>query len=191
MAYKPNDLGRLRLFSANFESDGLIDIPLDTIPEPGTTPDSWARFPMGVAWILKREGYAMTTGMDAVLYGNIPGGGMSRSASLTLNLLISLTEVNGISLGQEMRTVDLAQAVENDYIGSPCGNLDQIMILFAKEGMGTHYNPADRAGSAVRPSKNANRPAYRTCRLGGARRGSSRAPIANSTGSSAPRPIRS
>ena len=145
MAYKPNDLGRLRLFSANFESDGLIDIPLDTIPEPGTTPDSWARFPMGVAWILKREGYAMTTGMDAVLYGNIPGGGMSRSASLTLNLLISLTEVNGISLGQEMRTVDLAQAVENDYIGSPCGNLDQIMILFAKQGMGTHYKPADRS----------------------------------------------
>ena len=145
MAYKPNDLGRLRLFSANFESDGLIDIPLNMIPPPGTTPDSWARFPMGVAWILQREGYVVSKGMDAVLYGNIPGGGMSRSASLTLNLLISLTEVNGITLGEEMRTVDLAQAVENDYIGSPCGNLDQIMILFAKQGMGTHYKPADRS----------------------------------------------
>jgi len=145
MAYKPNDLERLRLFSANFESDGLIDIPLNMIPPPGTTPDSWARFPMGVAWILQREGYVVSKGMDAVLYGNIPGGGMSRSASLTLNLLISLTEVNGITLGEEMRTVDLAQAVENDYIGSPCGNLDQIMILFAKQGMGTHYKPADRS----------------------------------------------
>ena len=145
MAYKPNDLGRLRLFSANFESDGLIDIPLNMIPPPGTTPDSWTRFPMGVAWILQREGYVVSKGMDAVLYGNIPGGGMSRSASLTLNLLISLTEVNGITLGEEMRTVDLAQAVENDYIGSPCGNLDQIMILFAKQGMGTHYKPADRS----------------------------------------------
>ena len=28
------------------------------------------------------------------------------------------------------------QAVETDYIGAPVGNLDQIMILFAKEGMG-------------------------------------------------------
>jgi len=37
----------------------------------------------------------------------------------------------------------LAQAVENDYIGSPCGLLDQIMILFAREGMGTHYRPSD------------------------------------------------
>jgi len=115
------------------------------IPEPGTAKDSWARFPLGVAWLLRREGYPVTRGIDAVLYGNIPGGGMSRSASLTLNLLVTLAEVNGITLAPDMKIVDLAQAVENDYIGSPCGNLDQIMILFAREGMGTHYNPADRS----------------------------------------------
>jgi galactokinase len=39
----------------------------------------------------------------------------------------------------------LAQAVENDYIGSPCGKLDQIMVLFGKDGMGTYYNPAKRS----------------------------------------------
>ena len=145
MAYKPNDQGRLRLFSGNFEQDGLIDVALDSIPEPGTAPDSWSRFPLGVAWILKKEGYDLQKGIDAVLYGNIPGGGMSRSASLTLNLLITLAEVNGIEFPSEMGIVDLAQAVENKYIGSPCGNLDQIMILFAREGMGTHYKPADRS----------------------------------------------
>lgn len=145
MAYKPNNTGRLRLFSGNFASDGLIDVPVEAIPDPGAEGNSWSRFPLGVAWILRREGYAPTRGMDAVLYGNIPGGGMSRSASLTLNLLLSLAEINGIALTREMRTVDLAQAVENDYIGSPCGNLDQIMILFAREGMGTHYRPSDRS----------------------------------------------
>lgn len=145
MAFKPNELGRLRLFSGNFEQDGLIDVPLDSIPEPGTAPDSWARFPLGVAWILKKKGYDLNRGIDAVLHGNIPGGGMSRSASLTLNLLISLAEVNGIEFPSEMGIVDLAQAVENEYIASPCGNLDQIMILFARKGMGTHYNPADRS----------------------------------------------
>ncbi len=145
MAYKPNDLGRLRLFSGNFEQDGLIDVALDSIPEPGTAPDSWSRFPLGVAWILKKNGYDLRKGIDAVCYGNIPGGGMSRSASLTLNLLITIAEVNGIEFPSEMGIVDLAQAVENEYIGSPCGNLDQIMILFAREGMGTHYNPADRS----------------------------------------------
>ena len=145
MAFKPNDVGRLRLYSGNFEQDGLIDLALDAIPEPGTAPDSWSRFPLGVAWILKKKGYNLRRGLDAVLYGNIPGGGMSRSASLTLNLLISLAEVNGIEFPSQMGIVDLAQAVENEYIGSPCGNLDQIMILFAREGMGTHYNPANRS----------------------------------------------
>ena len=49
-----------------------------------------------------------------------------------------------------MDIVDLAQAVENDYIGSPCGKLDQIMILFAKEGMGTYYNPSKRSVEYVK-----------------------------------------
>jgi galactokinase len=145
MAFKPNDVGRLRLYSGNFEQDGLIDVALDAIPEPGTAPDSWSRFPLGVAWILKKKGYNLRRGLDAVLYGNIPGGGMSRSASLTLNLLISLAEVNGIEFPSQMGIVDIALAVENEYIGSPCGNLDQIMILFAREGMGTHYNPVNRS----------------------------------------------
>ena len=99
----------------------------------------------GVDYILRREGIVLTTGVDAVLYGNIPGGGMSRSASLTLNLILSLLDANGIEIEDPLKIVDLAQAVENDYIGSPCGQLDQIMILFAREGMGTHYNPVNRS----------------------------------------------
>lgn len=145
MAYRPNGTNRVRLFSGNFRGDGVVDFALDAVPAAGTTADSWARFPFGVAAILNREGFSLQQGMDAVLFGNIPGGGMSRSASLTLNLLLSLAEVNDLDLGSDMDVVDLAQAVENDYIGSPCGNLDQIMILFAREGMGTHYNPGDRS----------------------------------------------
>ena len=70
---------------------------------------------------------------------------MSRSASLSLNLILSLLDVNGIKIEDKMTVVDLAQAVENDYIGSPCGQLDQIMILFGRQGMGTYYNPAKRS----------------------------------------------
>ena len=40
-----------------------------------------------------------------------------------------------------MRIFDLRQIVETDYIGSPCGKLDQIMIYFSKARMGTYYNP--------------------------------------------------
>ncbi|MBC8471524.1 MAG: hypothetical protein H8D56_18840 [Planctomycetes bacterium] len=147
LAYKPNGTKKIRLFSANFPDDGVIEFELGNVPEP-KSPDiarTWGRFAYGVEYILRREGYKLSQGIDGVLYGNIPGGGMSRSASLSLNLILSLFDANSIEVEEKIKIVDLAQAVENDYIGSPCGQLDQTMILFAHERMGTYYNPKDRS----------------------------------------------
>ncbi|MBN1806651.1 MAG: hypothetical protein JW837_15490 [Sedimentisphaerales bacterium] len=147
MANKPNGTKKIRLFSANFPDDGIIEFEMGNVPEPKSpeTAQTWGRFAYGVDYILRREGYRLPQGIDGVLYGNIPGGGMSRSASLSLNLILSLFDANDIEIEEKIKIVDLAQAVENDYIGSPCGKLDQTMILFAKEGMGTYYNPKDRS----------------------------------------------
>ena len=151
MAYKPNGTNTMRFFSGNFPNDGVVEFEIGQTPAPQSAEvyDTWARFPYGTDYVLKREGYQLTQGIDAVLYGNIPGGGMSRSASLALNLIISMLDASGIVEDDSMKIVDLAQMVENDYIGSPCGKLDQIMIMFAKEGQGTHYKPADRSISYV------------------------------------------
>jgi galactokinase len=108
-----------------------------------------------VDYVLRKAGYRLTQGINAVLLGNIPGGGMSRSASLALNLILSALDANGIVEKDQMKIVDLAQLVENEYIGSPCGKLDQIMILFAKAGMGTHYIPATRSIKYVKLGKKA------------------------------------
>ncbi len=147
LAYKPNGTDTMRLFSGNFPDDGVIEFKIGHVPQPKSTEiaQTWGRFPYGVDFILRREGYKLTQGIDGVIYGNIPGGGMSRSASLTLNLILSLFDANEIEVDEKVKIVDLAQAVENDYIGSPCGKLDQTMILFAREGMGTYYNPKDRS----------------------------------------------
>jgi galactokinase len=147
MAYKPNGTDKVKLFSGNFPDDGVIEFKLGDVPEPKSEVivETWGRFPYGIDYILRREGYKLKQGIDGVIYGNIPGGGMSRSASLSLNLILSLLEANKIEIEDKMQIVDLAQAVENDYIGSPCGKLDQIMILFGQEGMGTYYNPAKRS----------------------------------------------
>jgi len=146
-AYKPNGSNRTRIYSGNFPQAGVIEFQHNNIPAPRTPEisNTWARFPYGVDYILHKLGFDLKTGIDGVLFGNIPGGGMSRSASLTLNLLLSVLDANQITISDPLEIVDMAQAVENEYIGSPCGQLDQIMILFAKEGMGTHYNPAQRS----------------------------------------------
>lgn len=146
LAYKPNETDRVKLFSANFPDDGVIDFKLGDVPEPksATIADTWARFPYGIEYILRREGVELTQGVDGIIYGDIPGGGMSRSASLSLNLILSLLDANGIEIEDKFKIVDMAQAVENDYIGSPSGQLDQIMILFGREDMGTYYDPNAR-----------------------------------------------
>jgi galactokinase len=157
LAYKRNGTDRSRFFSGNFPLDGVIEFKHGDIPAPKSAAiaDTWGRFAYGVDFILKKEGYTISNGIDAVIYGNIPGGGMSRSASLTLNLMLSVLESNGIDIKDRFKVVDMAQAVENDYIGSPCGKLDQVMILFAKAEMGTHYNPATREVSHLPLGKNA------------------------------------
>jgi galactokinase len=131
LSYKPNDTGRLRLFSGNFPGDGVISFMPGEVPAPKgpEIADTWGRFPFGVEHVLRREGIVLSSGVDIVLHGN--------------------------KIDDPLRIVDLAQAVENDYIGSPCGQLDQIMILFAKEGMGTHYKPKDRSVSYVPLGENA------------------------------------
>jgi galactokinase len=173
LTYRPNGTNKVRLFSGNFPNDGRIEYTIGSVPAPRSAAiaETWGRFPYGIDYVLQREGFKLRQGIDGVLFGNIPGGGMSRSASLCINLLLSLFDANGIEvpslkcqvsslkteapapplrtshlkLQTPLQIVDLAQAVENDYIGSPCGKLDQTMILFAREGMGTHYNPKDRS----------------------------------------------
>ena len=152
LAYRPNGTEKVKLFSGNFPGDGVIEFNLGDVPEPKSKgiADMWGRFAYGAEYILRREGYELKQGIDGVIYGDIPGGGMSRSASLSLNLILSLLNANGIEVEDSSATgkfkiVDMAQAVENDYIGSPCGQLDQIMILFSREDMVTHYNPKARS----------------------------------------------
>lgn len=146
LAYKPNRTGRIRLLSGNFPENGIVDFRPGEIPPPRSpeTASTWARFPFGVDHVLRREGFPLSEGMDGIIWGNIPGGGMSRSASLTLNLILTFLEIQGKEVSDPFMVVDMAQAVENDYIGSPCGQLDQIMILFAREGLGTHFSPGNR-----------------------------------------------
>ena len=71
MAYKPNGTNTMRFFSGNFPNDGVVEFEIGNTPDPQSAEvyDTWARFPYGVDYILKREGYTLTQGIDAVLYG--------------------------------------------------------------------------------------------------------------------------
>ena len=85
VAYKANNTNQIRLASGNFPDDGLITFASGSYPTPPLTEQqskSWARFPHGVDFVLRKEGLLQqSVGFDAVVWGNIPGGGMSRFLS--------------------------------------------------------------------------------------------------------------
>lgn len=149
LAFKPNKSGKIRLYSDNYPDEGILEFVPGKVPAPRSSDldgHAWARYAWGVDHTIREEGLIpkdACVGFDAVLVGNIPGGGMSRSASLIINLLLTMLDVNDASLPEEdFRAVDLSHKVETSYVGTPCGKLDQIMIYFAKDGNGTRYDPA-------------------------------------------------
>lgn len=158
VAYRANGRAEHRIYSCNFPADGVVCVPCGRTGAAERDADRardrtgrWAHFVRGVDYVLRAAGVAVTAGIDAVVYGNIPGGGMSRSASLSVNLIGCVCAAQpGGAVPAPMRVAELSQAVENDYIGAPCGCLDQVMIVFAQAGCATRFDPATKAVTHIK-----------------------------------------
>ncbi|MFH1848559.1 MAG: hypothetical protein ABH879_00055 [archaeon] len=156
VAYRKRSDDNVRLFSDKFSGDGVINYRLNNAPSPGSAKESWARLPFGMDLAIREprltigdetfthQGIYLESGMDAIIVSNIPEGGMSRSASLLLNLASSLLDVNRVQLENDFDTCTIARAAEHTF-GSTCGILDQVMIEYAMEGYGTYFDPATNA----------------------------------------------
>lgn len=149
-AYSKNSTGNFRIKSQNYPGEiaGFNENKL-LIPSHISKNSSWIKFPMGAVYILKKNGYNIKHGLNGVLIGKIPNGGLSRSASLSLNLLYSILEVNGITDIDKFKLIDMAQELENEYIKSPCGKLDMAMIAFGKKDHAALYSQKKKSVSYV------------------------------------------
>ncbi len=140
-AYSKNSTGNFRIKSQNYSNE-IADFNGNKLPNPSKISKDypWIKFPMGAVYILKKNGYKIKNGLNGVLIGKIPEGGLSRSASLSLNLIYSILEVNGITEIDQFKLIDMAQELENEYIKSPCGKLDMAMIVFGKKDHAALYS---------------------------------------------------
>jgi galactokinase len=89
----------------------------------------WKAFARGIVAELRPGSAARLT-----IEGDLPrGAGLSSSAALSAALALALLGLDG----REMGALDLARLcsrVENEWVGSPTGLLDQLAVLFAREG---------------------------------------------------------
>jgi galactokinase len=89
----------------------------------------WERYPLGVIWVL-----GIKEGLDIYVDGKVPlGAGLSSSAALECSVATALNALFNLNLDLK----DLARATqraENEFVGVPCGIMDQSISLMGKAG---------------------------------------------------------
>jgi galactokinase len=129
IAARPRVDTTVRLMSVDFNARTQFE--LDTLDDPDLP--AWSKYPRGALWWLQEHGHYVP-GFDAVLGGDIPiAAGLSSSAAVEVGMI----EL-GLALGGgQMAQVDKALAgveVEHQFIGMPCGVMDQMASALGKAG---------------------------------------------------------
>ncbi len=107
--------------------------------EPNS-PEAWSNYGKGVLWAYREAGYGVG-GFDAVLESTIPsGGGLSSSAAFETAVSRLVSHFNGLSVSQ-LEQVSLCKQAENEYVGAPCGYLDQATVGLAEGWLSISYKP--------------------------------------------------
>lgn len=102
---------------------------------------SWGRFIEGAIAVLADEGVTID-GADILVGGDIPGSGLSSSASLTVGLMYALSQAANRPL-QPLQLALAAQRVEHQFVGVQCGLMDQAAITLARTGAALLFDCAE------------------------------------------------
>jgi len=91
--------------------------------------NSWASYVLGVVDQLQQIGVKIG-GFQVVIHSDVPGGaGLSSSAALEVATAFFLKQLFPFDLGP-MEIARLCQKAENEFVGVPCGILDQFSSVF-------------------------------------------------------------
>jgi len=124
IAARPDGLVRI---ASHQRKEKIFSIDISDV-KPGSKGD-WEKYVLGVLWSL-----GITKGVDILVDGSVPSGaGLSSSAALECSVAVGLNALFSL----EMSKQDLARATqkaENDYVGMPCGIMDQSVSLMGQAG---------------------------------------------------------
>jgi len=119
---------KIRISSKQRQGE-IFETSLDQLSPTGE--GDWERYILGVIWAFDKK---ITNGLDILVDGGVAlGAGLSSSAALECSIATALNHLfaAGLSLSELAR---LAQRAENEYVGVPCGIMDQSVSLMAQAG---------------------------------------------------------
>lgn len=119
MVYSPTDDGYVRVESQDFPDKEYFHIDHDSEYLPGF----WGNYIRGAVLALK-EDFVLKKGINAIVSGKLPIGGLSSSAAVTTAYLMALCDVNDIEVSK-LDLIKYSHWVETKFIGLKNGILDQ------------------------------------------------------------------
>lgn len=132
---------KLHFYSTNFAEIGVIESNVDDLK--ASKEAGWTNYPKGVMWAFSLRGMQMDSGLDMVIYGNIPNGsGLSSSASLEVLTGYLLRDLYGFSV-TNVELAQIGQYSENNFNGCNCGIMDQFASAMGKKDNAIFLNTAD------------------------------------------------
>ena len=126
------------LFSESFEDAGWTGV-LDNI-ERQSGQYGWTNYCLGVLKELQRRDLAPSEGFRLIFTTDLPTSvGLSSSAALELASALTLLQLADKSLPTK-ELASLCRAAENEFVGLPCGILDQGTSAFGKKDHLVHID---------------------------------------------------
>ena len=131
---QPNGLGTVRVVSIN--EPGKVEFD-PAVALQRSTSGHWGDYVKGM-FVEYSKVNVDIPGLDIALGGDIPGGGLSSSASLEVGIAVLIEAFTGYSSSDDYFTNRqalswLAQRAENEFVGVNCGIMDQGAIALGKE----------------------------------------------------------
>ncbi len=131
VAVAPRDDGQWRLGSET--QPALVTLPAGITPAKQGGAAGWANYPLGVIAAFAKFQLRAPAGFDFLVSSDLPSGaGLSSSAALELASALAFLELSGQQAPRET-VVQLCRRAENDFVGVPCGVLDQGVSGFGKK----------------------------------------------------------
>mgnify|MGYP001554356549 CR=1 FL=1 len=109
-----------------------VALSADAAPRRLEGAASWANYPLGVLAALPAFGVRAPAGFDYAAASNLPvGAGLSSSAAIELASGLAFLEETGQHTSRET-LVTIGRHAENEFVGVPCGLLDQGVSGFGR-----------------------------------------------------------
>ena len=117
----------VKLTSRTFEGDVVFEIDKPSQVREG----HWGDYARGAKYALRKR-FELKRGVEGVIQGSLPVGGLSSSAAVLIAYVMAFAKANDITL-QPFEVVKIASEAEREYIGLNNGLLDQACIALGKK----------------------------------------------------------